>query len=444
MSDVIFLHNATAYNAATDALKGVEILVGNFSKVQLWFSPSGSYNGTANFEMSPDSGTNWYPVGANISGSTASPVNTVATPTGANLYIVTVPTSVLFRVRMSGGSQGALTVLARGANGYALGSGGGGGGGGGDVNVTNFPATQNVAVTNTPTVNIAAAQTVAAVTAITNPVPISYNSALVAPANPLGVGIIGTPNVAVTNTPSVTVSGTPNVAVTNTPTVNIAAAQTLANVTTLATVTNPVPISYNSALVAPANPLGVGIIGTPTVNIAASQTLGTLTTLVNIQNPVSVRAATGAYERLTFTPTVSTGAYAVNDAIGGKGTLTYNAAFFKGLIRSILFDDVTASTRPSLQIYLFSTDPTTSTITNDALLVVPNADRVRILYSYIIQSGDMLADGGIAGSYNLHTPAMPIVFGANIVYVAIKTLTAGTFYAGASDVRLTLNVERSS
>ena len=67
------------------------------------------------------------------------------------------------------------------------------------VTVENFPATQNVNVTNTPAVNAAESG--------------AWN-----------VGITGTPNVNVTNTPSVNAaeSGTWNVGITGTPNVNIA------------------------------------------------------------------------------------------------------------------------------------------------------------------------------------------------------------------------------
>jgi hypothetical protein len=100
------LQDAVAYNAGT--LTGSSILAHN--TVIVWFAPVDSYDGTVNFEVSVD-GTTFFPaLATNL--STGAAATTVASPASDVLYAVAVPAQCQLRARMSGGTQGSLSVSA--------------------------------------------------------------------------------------------------------------------------------------------------------------------------------------------------------------------------------------------------------------------------------------------------------------------------------------------
>lgn len=78
----------------------------------VWFTPTGSYDGTATFQISPDDGVTWFVIDGRLISEIETPINAINTPAANALYTVVVPTNCLFRVQMSGGTQGALTVRA--------------------------------------------------------------------------------------------------------------------------------------------------------------------------------------------------------------------------------------------------------------------------------------------------------------------------------------------
>lgn len=110
MLPVDTLQNAVAYNASD--LNGTAIGVSNHPAVLVWFTPAGSYDGTANFEVSPDGATTFFAVEAQSLAASATKASTVASPGATTAYLVYVPSMTDFRVRMSGGTQGSLTVKA--------------------------------------------------------------------------------------------------------------------------------------------------------------------------------------------------------------------------------------------------------------------------------------------------------------------------------------------
>lgn len=113
MSDIETLHDATAYNAAAGVLNGNTLIGRNDHYALVWFAATGSYDGTANFEISPDGGATWYATEGEAFGAFGTLLSTVASPAAATLYRFPLPSESEFRVRMSGGSQGALSVFAR-------------------------------------------------------------------------------------------------------------------------------------------------------------------------------------------------------------------------------------------------------------------------------------------------------------------------------------------
>ena len=148
--------------------------------------------------------------------------------------------------------------------------------------------------------------TVDTIDAITNPVTVAQGTA----ANLLCTASQGgTWNVGVTGTAAVTQSGTWNVGVTGTAavtqsgtwTVGLSAAQTLANVTTVGTITNPVAATQSGTwnvgtLATVTNPVTVAQ-GTAAnlkaeVTIASAQTLATVTTVGTVTNVTTVGTIT--------------------------------------------------------------------------------------------------------------------------------------------------------
>lgn len=112
MADVYTLHTAQAFGAAN----GTAIPTQNSVGMMVWFTPAAAYDGTANFEVSPNDGTTWFAIEMQSAAASATKATTVASPGATILYIAAVPTNCLFRVRLSGGTVGTLTVYAKRSN----------------------------------------------------------------------------------------------------------------------------------------------------------------------------------------------------------------------------------------------------------------------------------------------------------------------------------------
>lgn len=110
MVSPVTLQSAVAYDAAD--LNGETLDTQHFNAVQVWFTPAGSYDGTATFQVSPDAEATWFTIDGRLASTIETPLNAVASPAATGLYIVPVPSRCRFRVVMSGGTQGALTVEA--------------------------------------------------------------------------------------------------------------------------------------------------------------------------------------------------------------------------------------------------------------------------------------------------------------------------------------------
>jgi len=104
------LHNATAYNAGTEALKGQTLAVGSAKAAVIQFAAAGGYDGAVTVEISPDAGTTWFGIQAESLAAVGTYVSSITSFTSE--YRVLVPANVDLRVRMSGGSTGSLTVDA--------------------------------------------------------------------------------------------------------------------------------------------------------------------------------------------------------------------------------------------------------------------------------------------------------------------------------------------
>lgn len=107
------LHSTTATNSDATTLKGLTVVPGGHNAIILWFGPLSSYDGTVNYEYSPNGGTDWYAIEARDVAAIGTATTTFATPTTTASRIVVLPAGVVFRTRLSGGTQGTLSVYGR-------------------------------------------------------------------------------------------------------------------------------------------------------------------------------------------------------------------------------------------------------------------------------------------------------------------------------------------
>lgn len=107
------LHDGTAYNASTTLLAGKYQLVSDYKAIWVWFVPAGSYDGTVNFETSPDGGATWFSIQGFATDDVGTLVTSVAAPVSTDSYMIYTPTYSHFRARMSGGTTGSLSAYAR-------------------------------------------------------------------------------------------------------------------------------------------------------------------------------------------------------------------------------------------------------------------------------------------------------------------------------------------
>jgi len=92
---------------------------------------------------------------------------------------------------------------------------------------------------------------------------------------------------------------------------------------------------------------------------------------------------------VSATPTISTSAYSVGDAVGGLITLT-NALVkvsFSGTIKTVTLSDASKQ-NAVIQVTFFSSSPTTATITDNAALVIPVAELTKVIGTVSIESAN--------------------------------------------------------
>jgi len=106
---ITFLNNV-AYDAASAALLGNQGSTGTAQAFIIQPSTADSYDGTIALQFSPDGGATWFSLPMYDSVAIGTAVYTVAAPVSTKAYIAPVPSYVLVRVTMTGGSTGHLTV----------------------------------------------------------------------------------------------------------------------------------------------------------------------------------------------------------------------------------------------------------------------------------------------------------------------------------------------
>jgi len=118
---VFTLHNETPYDGSQPdppipltnpehPLNGMLLSNGNFNAVWVWFETLEGYDGTVNFETSPD-GEVWFPIEGFEMGDQAT-INASVTPSDGTSYVIPVLRNTYFRARLSGGTEGAISAYA--------------------------------------------------------------------------------------------------------------------------------------------------------------------------------------------------------------------------------------------------------------------------------------------------------------------------------------------
>lgn len=101
--------NNTAYNASS--LVGEQLSTVLFPSLILYFTNTGSYDGTATLQFSPNGGTTWFALPAyDLTAAVGTAVYSLASPVSTKAWLVGVPTNALLRVLMAGGSTGSLSA----------------------------------------------------------------------------------------------------------------------------------------------------------------------------------------------------------------------------------------------------------------------------------------------------------------------------------------------
>lgn len=154
-------------------------------------------------------------------------------------------------------------------------------------------------------------------------------------------------------------------------------------------------------------------------------------------SPVFTR---GKMRVFRFNPTVTAGAYAQYDSVGGLLTLS-NAIAAAGrgaFLQSIQVNSVVSTGISSLRVILFDANPTASTFTNDAAIVLNFDDQekiacvVEIGTPYQIDSNTFSA--GHSSVSLLPKPIFPVT--GTTLYAVIQANAAITF-AGTADLDIT-------
>jgi len=132
---------------------------------------------------------------------------------------------------------------------------------------------------------------------------------------------------------------------------------------------------------------------------------------------------------VTPTITVDTNAFTSGDSIGGKITLT-NAMEVSG--GSAILDQITlidrANQKPVCEIFIFESDPSAATITNNAAFVFSTDDTL-VIARIVLASGDWTTTNskGVACVKNIG--ALVKAVGSKNLYAAIVTTSTPTFVA---------------
>jgi len=145
---------------------------------------------------------------------------------------------------------------------------------------------------------------------------------------------------------------------------------------------------------------------------------------------------------LSLTPTVSTGAYADGDNIGGK--LSFEGAVraadpvdIGGVIRSVIITDLAAQVT-DIEVVFFDADPSATTFTDNAALDVADADLVKLIGAVVVSTWQPFADNSMGYATGLY---IPYTLGTGTTLYGAMIATGATDLVSTSDITIQIGLE---
>ena len=142
----------------------------------------------------------------------------------------------------------------------------------------------------------------------------------------------------------------------------------------------------------------------------------------------------GSTDQISPTVTVDTAAYSAGDVIGGKLTLTnaMRVSGGTGLLQSLLLIDASGTQKPALEILIFNSDPTASTLTDQATISVHADDVSKVIRKIDISASDWTLIG--SKYYADLSPGSRVLkaSGSRNLYAAIVAVGTPTFAAATN------------
>lgn len=135
----------------------------------------------------------------------------------------------------------------------------------------------------------------------------------------------------------------------------------------------------------------------------------------------------GSSRVLTVTPTISTGAYTAGDAVGGLQTLSGagRSGIGSGLIQNIAIDDLDSESA-DIDIVVFTSNPTATTVTDNAALDINDADLSKVICVISITSDALFADNATSSLRNVGCSFRGDIE-TGTIYVAAVTRSTPTY-----------------
>jgi hypothetical protein len=133
--------------------------------------------------------------------------------------------------------------------------------------------------------------------------------------------------------------------------------------------------------------------------------------------------------------TVSGGAFVPYDCVGGiQNWAVFRTGQDSGILSSIAIVDAD-NQKAALDLYVFSSDPSASTFTNNAAVVLNSADYAKIIAKASITSGDYANITAAIAVATVGSLGIPITSAGNL-YFALVTTGTPTYTSGSLRVSL--------
>lgn len=162
----------------------------------------------------------------------------------------------------------------------------------------------------------------------------------------------------------------------------------------------------------------------------------TIETVQAAQAVQQTNASSGYATKVTENLTVDTNPYAINDSIGGL--ITFSWAFgpqCAGIVQNLILADKGYKNK-QVMVYIFDSNPSLSTFTDQAPVVIHANDQNKLVSIYTITQFYALAASGYGIGQNL---GIAVRSTSTTLFAALVAAEAVT-YGAAGDLNLTLNI----